>query len=90
MMRRLNEKHASLMNEKGKGVGQAGIRLDLAIAFEKEMEDLIVEHQVTGVVAEYVRHVVREGFDVAFDLMDPTSEALLARKGQPVRKESPA
>lgn len=77
------------MNEKGKSMGQARIRRDLSMAFEKEMEDLIVEHQVTGVVAEYVRHVVREGFDVAFDLMDPTNEALQARKGQPDRKPGP-
>jgi hypothetical protein len=88
-MRRLNEKHESLLKEKDKGVGQAKIRRDLAIEFEKETEDLIVEHQVTGAVAEYVRHVVREGYDVAFDLMDPTSEALLARNEQTDRKETP-
>lgn len=36
-----------------------------------ELERLIAEHRVEEPVAEYVRHVVREGFDAAFDAMDP-------------------
>lgn len=36
-----------------------------------ELERLIAEHGVEPAVAEYVRHVVREGFDAAFDAMDP-------------------
>lgn len=40
-------------------------------AIGQELERLIVEHGVDPTVAEYVRHVVREGFDAAFDAMDP-------------------
>lgn len=40
--------------------------------FAQELERLIAEHRVEEPVAEYVRHVVREGFDAAFDVMDPS------------------
>jgi hypothetical protein len=42
-----------------------------AISVSDELERLIAEHGVEEPVAEYVRHVVREGFDAAFDAMDP-------------------
>lgn len=41
------------------------------ISIVDELERLIAEHGVEEPVAEYVRHVVREGFDAAFDAMDP-------------------
>jgi len=45
---------------------------EVAALFEPEAEALIAKHRLQGPFAEYVRHVVREGFDVDFDLMDPT------------------
>jgi hypothetical protein len=42
---------------------------DAALALELEVH--IRDHGVEPTVAEYVRHVVREGFDAAFDSMDP-------------------
>ena len=44
------------------------------LSISEELERLIVEHRVEEPVAEYVRHVVREGFDAAFDAMDPRDE----------------
>ena len=49
--------------------GAAGSSSGIFIA--DELERLIAEHGVEEPVAEYVRHVVREGFDAAFDAMDP-------------------
>jgi protein tyrosine phosphatase (PTP) superfamily phosphohydrolase (DUF442 family) len=40
--------------------------------FEQEAEALMAKHRLEEPLATYVRHIVREGFDVDFDLMDPT------------------
>ena len=45
---------------------------EVAALFEHEAEALISKHRLQDPFAAYVRHVVREGFDVDFDLMDPT------------------
>lgn len=39
--------------------------------FEAETEELIRRHAVPELVAEYVRHVVRLGFEADFDPLDP-------------------
>ena len=78
LMKRLNERCAVLATDPGVRSGPA-IRREIAAAFEQEVEDLIAAHGVAEPIAEYVRHVVREGFDAAFDLMDTTDGALRAR-----------
>jgi len=45
---------------------------DIASPFAQETEALIAKYRLQGPFATYVRHIVREGFDVDFDLMDPT------------------
>jgi hypothetical protein len=39
--------------------------------FEAQTEELIRRHAVPDLVAEYVRHVVRSGFEADFDPLDP-------------------
>jgi len=52
------------------------VRRTVAGDFQAEAEELIERHQVPGEVAEYVRHVVREGFEADFDPLDPTEVSL--------------
>jgi len=40
---------------------------------DADLERLIGEHDIEPALADYVRHVLRYGFDSAFDSMDPTS-----------------
>ena len=47
------------------------IRHEVALRFEQEVEQLIAGHLVAEAVAQYVRHVVREGFEADFDPLDP-------------------
>jgi hypothetical protein len=60
----------------------ARIRGVVALRFEHEAERLIARHRLPEGLAEYVRHVVREGFDVGFDPMDPSEAALADHAGQ--------
>ena len=55
------------------------IRHYIGSTFVPELEELIARHRPSEAIAEYARHVVREGFHVAFDQMDPTDEALRVR-----------
>lgn len=58
------------------------LRRRVATQFEGEAEQLIAKHEVQEPVAAYVRHVVREGFEVDFDYMDPTERSPGARPGK--------
>lgn len=82
LMKRLDGQCGPLLDP-GRGSAHAAIRLDLGRMFASELEDLIARHRVPEPIAEYVRHVVREGFHVAFDLMDPTDEAQMAERPAP-------
>ena len=79
LMIRLAEKYGSLAGETDDRDGQARLRSDIATEFAREAEELIATHVVADDVAEYVRHVVREGFEVDYDPMDPTDVALDAQ-----------
>jgi len=54
-------------------------RSQVAREVESEAEELIVRHHVPDAVAEYVRHVLRQGFEADFDPLDPT-EAIANRR----------
>jgi len=81
LMRRLEERHAARLSEGDGEAARLQVRRETAAAFRDEVEKLIAGYGVTAPVAEYVRHVVREGFEAAFDAMDPTDETLRARQG---------
>lgn len=80
LMRRLNEDYATRVTEDGDTLDRRSVRRETGATFQREVEALIARHRMSKEVAEYVRHVVREGFEVAFDAMDPTDEALQVRK----------
>jgi predicted HD phosphohydrolase len=79
LMRRLNEKYAA-RRAGDPHHGDEARRRAVAADFQRELEKLITRHQVSDTIAEYVRHVVREGFEVDFDSMDPTDESRRARE----------
>jgi hypothetical protein len=83
LMIRLTEKYGSLAGATDDPDGQARLRSDVAAEFAQEAEELIARHVVADDVAEYVRHVVREGFDVDYDPMDPTDVSLDAQARPP-------
>jgi hypothetical protein len=58
---------ARLNRERGSYESAAGARNEL----EAEAEELLRRHAVPSLVAEYVRHVVRLGFEADFDPLDP-------------------
>lgn len=58
---------ARLSRERGAYESAAGAKNEL----EAEAEDLLRRHAVPSLVAEYVRHVVRLGFEADFDPLDP-------------------
>jgi hypothetical protein len=77
LMRRLNEKYTT--RRAGDACpADAAKRREVAAEFQHELERLIARHGVNDTIAEYVRHVVREGFEADFDSMDPTDESLRA------------
>lgn len=80
LMRRLNEELGARMAQDEARLGLESVRRQTAAAFLREADELIARHRLGETIAEYVRHVVREGFEVAFDSMDPTDEALRAQK----------
>lgn len=71
MLRLAKEHEAHLDDEEGPERREVR-RASAAAQFEREVENLIRRHSVDDSVAEYVRHVVRVGFEVAFDPMDPS------------------
>jgi hypothetical protein len=79
LMRRLNEKYTTRRAGDTRPAGAAR-RREVAADFQHELERLITRHEVSDTIAEYVRHVVREGFEVDFDSMDPTDESPRARE----------
>ncbi len=58
---------ARLNQERGAYESAAGAKSEL----EAEAEELLRRHAVPSLVAEYVRHVVRLGFEADFDPLDP-------------------
>jgi hypothetical protein len=86
LMKRLDRQCEPLLGRRYSG--QPAIRQYIGLAFATELEDLIARHGVHEAIAEYVRHVLREGFDVAFDLMDPTDEAVRLKQTEP-RSDTP-
>jgi hypothetical protein len=47
------------------------LRSSVTAAFVAELEELVRRYAVPEVVAVYVRHVVRQGFEADFDPLDP-------------------
>jgi len=76
LMARLTEAFEALVTAERGAPGDRSLRRQVAVAFETEAENLIAKHGVVDPVAAYVRHVVREGFEVDFDFMDPTEDPL--------------
>jgi len=55
---------------------EAGSPIDaLSPALAADLEQLIRVHAVAAPLAQYVRHVLRCGFDSEFDAMDPPHDA---------------
>lgn len=79
LMTRVTGAYESLVKAGGGAQDLAQLRRHVAETFAGEVEDLIARHSVSDAVGEYVRHVVREGFDADFDQMDPTEESLRSR-----------
>lgn len=78
LMGRLDGVLANRMDADGASSGRELARRATATTFQPELRQLVAQHAVGDALAEYARHVVREGFEVPFDAMDPTREALLA------------
>jgi hypothetical protein len=72
LMRRLTDEVELLATSTDDRARLERIRREVALRFEQEAEQLIAGHLVAETVAQYVRHVVREGFEADFDPMDPT------------------
>ena len=83
LMTRLTGEYETLARTAADRDELARIRGVVAVRFEHEAERLIARHRLAEGLAEYVRHVVREGFDVDFDPMDPSEVALLGHTGAP-------
>ena len=64
LMARLSRERA------GNGSGASAVS-----EFAAETEELIRRHAVPDLVAEYVRHVVRSGFEADFDPLDPVQSS---------------
>lgn len=79
LMARLTASFDSLVASIEDAAERERLRRRVATEFENEAEALMARHLVTGRVADYVRHVVREGFESDFDPMDPTEAARDAR-----------
>lgn len=79
LMARLTGSFDSLVDAVEDPVERERLRRRVATEFENEAEALMARHLVTGRVADYVRHVVREGFESDFDPMDPCEAAREAR-----------
>lgn len=72
LMSRLNEEYTSLTRATVDKTELERIRWQVAVRFAQEAEELLARHPMPASVAEYVRHVVREGFEADFDPMDPS------------------
>lgn len=78
LMHRIAAEYEALAGKQGDAERHARLRREVADAFELETERLLSKHLVEIPVAQYVRHVVRKGFDSAYDPMDPASESSTA------------
>ena len=71
-MSRLNAQYAAQPG--GDSPKSRAARRAIGASFAREAENLLVKHDMAEPVAEYVRHVIRRGFDAEYDFMDPTDK----------------